>query len=248
MVVDNRQPAALTVGVLGGLGPAATVDFMSRILELTPAGHDQDHLRLLVDQNPRVPSRQRALLEGGESPAPALAEMARGLEAQGADFLVMPCNTAHAWEAEIVAAVGVPFVGIVSATVAAVPEGIRRIGVLETPALAKSKLYPRALAGRGLTPVGLGDAGCNALMQLAYAVKRGERGDTLCAAMIKLVQTLVDDGAEAIVAACTEVPLMLAAADVAVPLISSTDALARRTVALATGALPLPDRKGDAGE
>ncbi|NNC77560.1 MAG: hypothetical protein HKN77_06305, partial [Woeseiaceae bacterium] len=82
-------------GVLGGLGPVATVDFMQRVIDLTPVECEQDHVHMLVDQNPSVPNRQDAIMHGGESPAAALAAMALRLQKSGADFLVMPCNTAH---------------------------------------------------------------------------------------------------------------------------------------------------------
>jgi len=93
------------VGVLGGLGPEATLDFMAKLLErttaLTGAVTDQEHLHLLVDCNPKVPNRNRAVAGTGPSPAPDLAAMARRLDAAGADLLVMACNTAHHWEADI---------------------------------------------------------------------------------------------------------------------------------------------------
>ncbi len=109
----------LLVGVLGGLGPEATVDFMARVLALTPADSDQDHIHLLVDQNPNVPNRQEAILRDGENPSPAIVAMAKRLEAAGCDLLVMPCNTAHAWEQDIRSATSIPFLSIVEATVAA---------------------------------------------------------------------------------------------------------------------------------
>ena len=87
-----------TVGVIGGMGPEATVDLMTRVIGKTPAVNDQDHLRMLVDNNPKIPSRIAAIIEGtGESPVPVLTEMARGLEVQGASFLAIPCNTAHVY-------------------------------------------------------------------------------------------------------------------------------------------------------
>src|SRR4051812_27943024 len=96
------------VGVLGGMGPAATVDFLRRVVAATPATRDQDHLRLLVDSNPAVPDRTAALLGAGPDPTPVLVAMARGLEAQGADLLVMPCNTASAFADGVQRAVTVP--------------------------------------------------------------------------------------------------------------------------------------------
>lgn len=235
-----------TAGVLGGLGPAATIDFMRRVLELTPAETDQEHVRLIVDQNPTLPSRQRAILDNGESPAAGLAAMAAGLEAAGADFLVMPCNTAHVYTEDIVGATTIPFVSIVDVTIDALGGNAGPVGLLETPALAAAGLYRDALAARGADCVVLDDENCERLMEFAYAVKRGNAGAAIRAGMKALAEALVDRGAASIVAACTEVPLVLSANEVAVPLIESTDALARKTVAIALGEAPLPSRdQGD---
>ena len=106
--------AEKVVGILGGMGPAATVDLMQRIIRLTPAAGDEEHLRILVDNNPKVPSRIAHLLHGGKvSPAPTLLAMAQGLITAGADFLAMPCNTAHHYYDEITREVKAPFLNIV---------------------------------------------------------------------------------------------------------------------------------------
>ena len=102
-----------TVGVLGGMGPEATVDFMAKVIALTDARRDQDHVRMLVDHNPQVPNRQDAILGDGEDPGPVLADMAADLEASGADFLVIPCNTAYVFEDAILAATHIPLISIV---------------------------------------------------------------------------------------------------------------------------------------
>ena len=97
------------VGIIGGMGPAATVDLMQRIIDATPARDDIDHLRVLVDNNPKVPSRIAALLEGGGiSPAPCMVDMARGLVTAGAQLLAIPCNTAHHYFEEVAGQVDVP--------------------------------------------------------------------------------------------------------------------------------------------
>jgi aspartate racemase len=101
------------VGVLGGLGPAATADFFSKVVMATPAAADQDHLHVIIDNNPKVPNRNEAVAGTGVSPAPVLAEMASRLETAGADFLVMVCNAAHAFQDAITDAVRVPFVSII---------------------------------------------------------------------------------------------------------------------------------------
>ena len=229
-------------GVLGGLGPAATIDFMQRVLALSNASTEQQHVRLIVDQNPGVPNRQQAILADGPSPGPALAAMAAGLERAGADFLVMPCNTAHAWRDDIAAATSLPFVSIVDASVAAVPDGITAIGVLETPACRRAGVYADALAKTGADYVELTDAECEQLMDVAYAVKRGDCGASQQSATRALAAALAGRGARAIIVACTELPLVLDDDNASVPFVVSTDALARATIAIARGDVALPAR------
>lgn len=224
-----------TVGVLGGMGPDATVDFMSRVIRATPADKDQDHLRILVDSNPHVPNRQEALLRGGEDPGPALASMAKGLEAAGADFLVMPCNTAHAFKEAIETSVRIPLVSIIDATVEACGDA-EAVGVLATDGCIASGVFQQALAERGKRFVLLDDAQTKALMHLITQIKAGDAGLAVADGMRVLAEALVARGADAIIAGCTEIPLVLGDDMCEVPLVSSTDALARAAVAIARNA------------
>ena len=224
-----------TVGVLGGMGPDATVDFMSRVVRATPVDKDQDHLRILVDNNPQVPNRQEALLRGGEDPGPALASMAKGLEAAGADFLVMPCNTAHAFKEAIEASVRIPLVSIIDVTVEACGD-VETVGVLATDGCISSGVFQQALSERGKRAVMLDDAQMQALMQLITRIKAGDAGREVAGGMRALAEALVARGANAVIAGCTEIPLVLGDDMCEVPLVSSTDALARATVAKARGA------------
>ena len=234
------QDSTRTAGVIGGLGPAATIDFMSRVLELTPAKSDQDHLRLLVDQNPRVPDRQAAVLKAGETPGKVLASMAAGLEAAGADFLVMPCNSAHMSQRDIEDAISIPFISIIETTVDAVPAGVTSVGVLETPACREAALYSSVLRDRGIEYLTPDADGRDELLRLVYAIKGGDCGGSIQRAMKSLAEALIAHGAGAIILGCTEMPLVLCDDDVSVPLIASTAALAAKTVALARGNEPLP--------
>ena len=222
------------VGVLGGMGPEATVDFMSRVIRATPAARDQDHLRLLVDNNPHVPNRQEALLRGGEDPGPALAAMARGLEAAGADFLVMPCNTAHAFRDAITASVDIPLVSIIDVTVEACGDA-NSVGVLATDGCLASGVFQAAFEERGKRAVLPIDTEMEALMRLVTRIKAGDTGNDVADGLRALAQALVGRGADVIIAGCTEIPLVLHARMVDVPLVSSTEALARATVAFALG-------------
>ena len=224
-----------TVGVLGGMGPDATVDFLSKVVRATPAEKDQDHLRILVDNNPQVPNRQDALLRGGEDPGPVLAAMARGLETSGADFLVMPCNTAHAFKDAIVAAVDIPLLSIIDVSVEAC-SGAAAIGLLATDGCLASGVFQDALARREIRTI-LPDAPeTSALMDLITRIKAGKPGADVASGMLALAEALVARGADAIIAGCTEIPLVLTPEKLDVPFVSSTDALAAATVAMARSA------------
>lgn len=231
----------LTAGVLGGMGPDATVDFMARVLDATEVRADQDHIRLLVDQNPKIPNRQRALLDGTESPAPALASMAARLESMGCDFLVMPCNTAHAFTAEIRRAVDVPMISIIDVTMAAVTaSGSQSVGLLASPACLDAAVYQDALAAAGLEPVLQSLEELAELTALIAAIKLGDHGPGVASSMLALAESLVEQGATGLIVGCTEIPLVLNPADLDVPVFSSTDLLATATVRLAKGLDPLP--------
>ncbi len=208
------------LGVLGGMGPAATVAFLARVQALTPAQGDADHIRVVMDLNPQVPDRNT---QPGEAEA-ELATMARRLKAAGAEVLAMPCNTAHAQKAGIEAA-GLPFIDMIAATVAAVKgQDARRVGILATP--GGEALYRAALEAEGMKTVLLEVPDREAFMACVYAVKRGDTGSTNRAEMARLAGALTLAGADAMIAGCTEVPLLLDAAEVSVALVDSAEVLA----------------------
>lgn len=227
---------AKTIGVIGGLGPAATLDFFDKVLRATPAKRDQDHLHLIIDNNPRLPDRNLALRGEGPSPGPALAAMARGLERSSAQAVVMVCNTAHAWQSEIEAALTVPFLSMVDATIAATRARTKgKVGVLVADGARLAGLYQKGFDADALL---LNDSDQARFMQAIYAIKAGDTGAGMRRAMAGFAEQLIAQGASVIVAACTEVPLALSAEDLAVPFISSTDALVARTLDFALGVRP----------
>lgn len=226
------------VGVIGGMGPEATVDFMSRVLAATPAKKDQDHVRMLVEHNPGVPSRQLAMRGEGENPGPVIAAMAARLEAAGAEFLVMPCNLAHAWQSDIEAASSIPFISIVAESVrVAIESGgdDSAIGLLTTPGCFMAGLYQQALADAGRALVTQTSDELGAAMRYVERIKSGDRSDEVSAGLGELTNQLIVRGARVVIAACTEFPLVLNASMFDVGFVSSTDVLARKTVALALG-------------
>jgi aspartate racemase len=212
------------------MGPAATADFMARLVAGAGAVRDADHPRVLVDSNPYVPDRNAAMAGTGPSPGPALAAMAEGLLAQGAEVLAMPCNAAHGWAADIRAVAGDRLVDIVdTALAAAMAHHPRRIGVIAIGATLDGRLYDRA-------PVSVIAGDRTVVQPLVNRIKAGDTGAAVAAEMADVAAGLVADGADVIIAACTEVPLVLGASAVSVPLIDATAALAAATlVAARTG-------------
>ncbi len=228
-----RDEGYSTVGVIGGLGPEATLDFFSKILASTPAAIDQDHIHLIIDNNPKVPDRNKAVAGVGPSPAPALAAMARRLEHAGADFLVMPCNAAHAFQSAIESAVSIPFVSIIEETCGEVVRrfpAVKCVGVLASTGCIDAELYQTAFARRGIAVVVPVAAERDAFMQLVYRIKSGETAHLFADGMRDIAAALVERGAEVLVAGCTEVPLVLGERDVPRPLVDSTDVLVRATI------------------
>lgn len=232
-----------TVGILGGMGPEATVDLMQRIISHTSAADDIDHVRCLVDQNPKVPSRIKYLLEGGSvSPGPCLADMARGLEANGADFLCIACNTAHNWHGEVAAAVGIPVLNIIEIASAAAAQKLGgrpgKVGILASPAVRLTGLYKNPLARLGLEPLYAGEDDEKRLLGVIRSIKAGDTGEDVRSAFAGIVRHLEERGADALIIACTELGVIGAVTKL--PLVDAADALAAAIVEKAGGSLKQP--------
>lgn len=216
------------------MGPDATVDLMRRVIAATPARDDADHVPLLVDQNPQVPSRIAALIDGtGASPAPVLAAMTRRLVAMGATALAMPCNTAHAYLPDIRAAAGeVPVLDMVTLTAdraVAMRPDLRRVGLLASTATRITGLYDRAFARHGVTAV-FPDRQ-DAVMAAILAVKAGAVDAGLRADLAAIAGELKADGACLLVVACTELSVIVDALPAELPVLDALDVLAEAIVA-----------------
>lgn len=221
---------SLVLGLLGGMGPAATVDFLAKLQALTPAERDQDHIRVLVDLNPQAPDRNTDSTAAGLE----LADMAQGLAGAGAEVLAIACNTAHAHARDVQQAAGLPLIDMIECAAAeAQATGEQRVGVLGTKQALR--LYHEHLAARGLSAVFLPAERQAAFMDLLYRIKGGDLGDDVRTGMRALAQDLVAAGARTLIAGCTEVPLVIGPQDLGCPLIDSSAALARRCVAVCKG-------------
>ena len=231
-----------TIGVLGGMGPWATLDFFEKILRLTPAKTDQEHLRVIIDNNPKIPDRSPAIAGTGEDPTPALVAGARILQQAGADVIVIPCNTAHYFYERVQNAVSIPVLHIMEEVVSTAREEVpsaRVLGILATAAAVSSGLYARACARKGIEVVNPDPAGQQVVNRAIYGVKGGQMGPEITAGLKKIADGLVRRGAQALVLGCTELPFVLKPQDVRVPLLDSNQILARAAVRFATG-VPVP--------
>lgn len=230
------------VGVLGGMGPLATVDFMHKLLKATPAHNDQEHVPVLVSSIPQIPDRTEAFRGEGKSPLAAIVDCALRLKRAGVGLIVMPCNTAHLWFDDIQAQVGVPMLHIVDAAIEdAVGQtgGTVRIGLLSTDATLASGLYinrkPPSLNSfvvQWLLPTA--QEMLTLVMPGIAAVKAGDvvTGRSL---LSEAARALNQRGADALVLGCTEIPIVLDDSNAPIPTVDATAALARRAVQWSIG-------------
>jgi aspartate racemase len=198
------------LGVLGGMGPLAGAACAQRIVQLTDAARDQDHIFVILVNDPRVPDRSTAHMAGGESPLPAMLRGIHTLVNAGADCIVVPCNTAHLWFDQLQAACPKPILHIVDAVIhdlrrRAIPDGV--IGVLGTPATLKLGLYQDRLASSGYQPIIPEPDEIQSLLVPAIAAVKGNRVDEAYPLVVQAIELLRQRGAQAIVLGCTELPL-----------------------------------------
>ncbi len=221
-----------TIGVLGGMGPEATVLFMRRVIASTPATDDCDHVPMLVDNNTQVPSRIKALIEGGGiDPAPALAEMAKRLEQGGAQALVMPCNTAHNYTGVIRDAVSIVFLSMIELTAQELARRLQPgslVGILGSPALRITGIFNNALKEQQLTPLYCEDEGAilGAIRGLKSSACAPDALDTVLAGGRKLIAR----GADILLVGCTEFSLIKDQIEALHPSVDSLDILVTETI------------------
>jgi len=223
------------VGIIGGMGPEATVDLMQRIIRLTPALDDADHIRCIVDNNPRVPSRIKAIIEGdGEDPGPCMADMGRRLAAWGADFLVIACNTAHYYHGAVQQAVTIPVINLIDLVANHVNDNfpeLEKVGILASPAVAMTGLYTERFKKMGITDVWPDPDHQASLLGVIKEVKKGNTGPGVRADYIAVCDNLRQQGAQLAIVACTE----LSALDETLPIdfLDAAEILAMEIVAVA---------------
>jgi aspartate racemase len=223
------------------MGPEATLDLMQRVIKATPADDDCDHIHLVVDNNPQVPSRIKALIDRtGEDPLPCLQEMARKLEAWGVDFLAMPCNTAHFYHSGIQDAVSIPLLNMIELCVDAVLEHspqVQSVGLLASTAVLNLGLYDHACDSHSIKVLHPDTELQSRLMQAIRNIKKGQSGAGERITLQQNADNLVSKGAEVLLIACTELSILSGELKSALPCWDAAQTLAEAIVREARGGL-----------
>jgi aspartate racemase len=222
------------LGILGGMGPAATVDFMNKIMSETVARDDQEHVPMIVASLPQIPDRSAAILGNGPDPLPHMIRGIILLETAGATMIAIPCNTAHYWYPEMERFARVRLLNLVHACSEELhrtyPKGAR-LGVLATRATYHTELYRRGLVDFEVEYPAEYDQ--ELLMVGIASTKSGEISKAR-SCIGRVAFRLLDKGCDAVVMACTEIPLALSKPSSRDPqrFFDPTAALARKCVHL----------------
>lgn len=232
-MTTRRRTTGLT-GVIGGMGPLATVEFYRRIVATSSAMCDQEHVPLLIWGDPRIPDRSDAITRGGADPTPAIRAAAQTLVDAGADLLVVACNTAHTFLESALDGLGVPLLSLVDETVRVVlGRGLVDVGtvILGTDGTIASHVYQDAFAEAGITAIVPSPQAQARVMQAIRAVKASDL-DAATELLSPVVAVLRSEGAGALLAACTELPLVLGTVNQGLPVLDPmtlvAEALVRR--------------------
>ena len=228
-----------TIGILGGMGPEATLDCFGKIIKNTPAQNDQEHLRVVIDSNPKVPDRTAAIIDNGESPVPVIVSGCAALKGAGADFIIIPCVSAHFFLAEIQAQTKLPIISIFDAVAESIVRnypGINTVGLLGTTGTIEGGLFQNRLAQERIKTIVPDSELQSEIMAAIYDIKNAESPRTrseVTADLVAAAQSLISqkqNGAQAIIAGCTEIPLALKQEDLSVPYFDSLTILSRAAI------------------
>lgn len=225
-----------TIGILGGLGPEATAHMYSLIIKHTKVLKDQDHIRTIIYSNPEVPPRTEAILKQGPSPTPMFVEGMKILKSAGADFVILPCVTAHFFMPEVLAHVEFPFLSLIEESLRWAQEkipGLKKVGLVASTGTLVSRLFHDAFNSAGIEVFSPDDQDQERVMEAIFStegIKAGVTSGRPKDLVVNTARKLVARGAEAIIAGCTEIPLVLKSEDISVPLIEPMEITAKKSI------------------
>lgn len=220
------------IGVVGGMGPDATVDLFQTIINKTPAAEDQDHYRILIYNNPKIPDRTEAILADGKNPLKELIKTAKVLEKAGASFLVMPCNTAHYFVEEMQNKLEIEIINMIKEVAVEInkDDKIKKAAIMGTKGIIETGIYNKELEKLGIEVLKPDQAEKNKLMEIIYAIKSAKQTAEMQQELSKIALSLINRGAEAVILGCTELPLLFDKDNFNYPLFIPQEILAERAI------------------
>ena len=225
-----------TIGIIGGMGPLATCDFFEKIVRMTDASCDSDHIPILIDCNPRIPDRADAILRGGEDPVPEMVKSARRLVREGASVLVMGCNTAYYFYDQVSAELPVPLINMPEETAkGALRLGYKKVGLMATDGTVWSGLYNREFEKFGIELLIPSPEGQKSVMKMVYdGIKAGNAGFDP-GPFIDVANDFMKRGAEAVILGCTELPIAFNMYNIDIPYLDPAVFAAEAAITMAGG-------------
>ena len=223
-----------TIGIMGGMGPMATVDLMKKIILATPASKDQEHIPMLVDNNSQIPDRTKAIMGQGASPAPEMVKTAKRLMMAGADFIIIACNTAHYFLPEILPQISIPVLSIIDVTTnSALEKGFKSVGLLATTGTVSTGLYQKKLEASGIQCITPSADKQHLIDDMIYQGVKANNENYDTRAVKELLAEMQNAGAEAFILGCTEVPVAVSMYKLQGEFIDATDELAKAAIKFA---------------
>lgn len=222
-----------TIGIVGGMGPMATVDLFHKIVAMTQSETDMGHLHILVDNNTNIPDRTAAILCGGPNPVPEMVRSALLLERDGADVLIMGCNTAHYFYPEIRQFVHIPFLNMIQETAKEIQrKGYCCAGLLATDGTVQSAVYAAEFERCNLELLVPVDQEQKAIMDMIYHGIKSNAVDWDTEMVVQTIENMKAKGAQAVVLGCTELPIAFSTYSIrcCLPVIDPTTILARQAI------------------
>lgn len=233
MLNSENKSTRKTVGIIGGMGPAATALLFQKLIDYTDAKSDAEHMHIIIDNNTAIPDRTTAILKGENTPALCIVESGRKLEKCGAELLLIPCNTSHYFYDDIQKQLSVPVVNMIAETAkVCLQNGYTKVGVLATTGTCNTNTYGRELNKFGVEAVYPDVEGQKKVMEIIYdQVKAGQKINVQI--LDQTLKKMASEGAQAFILGCTELPFAIKNGDFGYHFLDSLDILAKCAVEMA---------------
>jgi aspartate racemase len=224
-----------TIGILGGMGPLATVDIFKKIVMMTEAYCDNDHIPIIIDNNTLIPDRTSHIMGRGESPVRELVKSALRLEAMGADVIIIACNTAHYYYNDIVKHVSIPVINMIEETAREVLKNkpyVKKAGLIATEGTYNTGIYKSVFNSFGIELIQPNPENTKHIMDVIYGIKKGLM-DMDPANFKQAIDELKSKGSETLILGCTEIPMAFRMFDIHEDYVGASEVLAKRAIEFA---------------